>query len=324
MRNNAIAVGSISALCTAIYRSLDNYTVHNLITSPDSLTAAFAYLIVGGWTGVIAGTVFSLAFGRQLIDRDFTGIVINNPEMHKQAFISGSISAGSTLFIMLGNQIGEPSAVVALANLTVIYTILHDIMTKQATLKQLLVPSALIVSGGILAAFNGSLSVTFLGFFYVVVLSNGLDAYSNIAEAKGVLAASDSVSLFIWRFFWLAFTGTILALVVSLSRGYWDLLFQTVRGAIISLPWVITTMFFVFLGMGLKLYMKKTQAVSIVLLLTSTQLFFAYPITIFGSWIQPKIFGDVPSSPAIWLIRMAGSILIVLGIIQLGKRKVLV
>jgi hypothetical protein len=181
----------------------------------------------------------------------------------------------------------------------------------------------LIVTGGILAAFNGSLAVTFLGFFYVVVLSNGLDAYSNIVEVKGV-RASDSVSLFIWRFFWLAFTGTILALVVSLSRGYLELLFQTVRGAIIHLPWVITTMFFVFLGMGLKLYMKKTQAVSIVLLLTSTQLFFAYPITIFGSWIQPKMFGDIPSSPSIWLIRIAGSILIILGIMQLGKRKVLV
>lgn len=318
MRNDAIAVGSIAAFCTAIYRSLDNYTVHNLITSSDKLTAAFAYLIVGGWTGVITGTIFSLAVGRKLIDPDFAGIVIRNSEMHRQAFISGSISAGSTLFIMLGNQIGDPSVVIALVNLTVVYTILYDTFTKQVQFQQLFIPSALIVIGGMMAAFNGSFAVTFLGFFYVVIVSNGLDAYSGIVEVKGV-RASDSVNLYIWRFFWLAFTGTILAIFVSLIRGYLGLLSQTVQGALVHLPWVIVTMFFVFLGMGLKFYLKKTQAVSVVLLILSTQLFLAYPITIFGSWIQPGMFGNVPTPPIIWLTRIIGSILIISGIVHLRR-----
>jgi hypothetical protein len=319
MRNSAITIGSLAALCAAIYRSLDNYIVHNLVTASDSLTAAFAYLIIGSWTGVISGIVFSLVFGK-LIDSDFLGIVIKNPEMQRQSFISGSISAGGTLFILLGNQIGDPSVIIALTNLIVIYTILHDILTQQATLQQLFIPSTLIITGGMMAAFNGSLAVTLLGFFYVVVVSNGLTAYAEIVEAKGV-RASDSINLYIWRFFWLALTGTILAFTVSLGRGYLDLLWQTMQEAWVHLPWIIATMFFVFLGLVLKLYLKKTQAVSVVLLILSTQLFFAYPITIVGSWIQPGLFGDVPSSAVIWLVRFTGSIMIALGVIRFRKRK---
>ena len=316
MKNNIITIGFVSALCTAIYRSLDNYAVHNLVTAPDSLTAVFAYLILGSWTGVFVGTAFSLAFGKKLIDPDFSGIVVNNPKMQKQALISGAISAGSTLFIMLGNQIGDPSVVIALVNLTIIYTILYDVLTNQVKLNQLLIPSALIIIGGMMAAFNGSLAVTILGFIYVVILSNGLSAYSEIVETKGI-RASDSVNLFIWRFFWLAFTGTTLALVVSFNRGYLELLLKTVQSSMIHLPWIIATMIFVFFGMGLKFYLKKDQAVSIVLLIMSMQLFLSYPITIFGSWIKPGMFGDIPISPITWLVRMAGSILIIFGLSQI-------
>jgi hypothetical protein len=318
MRKNAIVIGSISSLCTAVYKSLDNYTMHNLITAPDNLTAAFAYLIIGGWTGVISMGVFSLVFGK-LIDPTFTGITINNPKMHRQALISGSISAFTTLFVMLGNQIGDPSAIVALANLTVIYTIIHDIKKKQTTLKQILIPSILVVAGGMFAAFNGSLTVTALGFFYVVILSNGLDAYTKIVETSGI-KDSDSVNLLFWRFFWLALTGTVLALFVSFFTGHLKLLYLTVQGGIIHLHWVVMTMFFVFLGMGLSFYMRKAKPLSMVLLITSTQILFTYPITILGSWIQPKIFGDIFISPMIWLIRGIGLTLIILGIIQLEKR----
>ncbi|NES98342.1 MAG: hypothetical protein F6K32_24800 [Desertifilum sp. SIO1I2] len=103
MRNDAVVIGSLAAFSTAAYRSLDNFTVHNLITAPDNLTAAFAYLIVGGWTGVTASLGFSWLLGKKLIDPEFTKLATRNPEMHLQAFISGGISAGSTLFLLLGS-----------------------------------------------------------------------------------------------------------------------------------------------------------------------------------------------------------------------------
>jgi hypothetical protein len=319
LRSNVLAVGLLAALCTAIFRGLDNFTVHNLITAPDKLTAAFAYLIIGGWTGVIAGTFFSLLLGRKLIDDKFRKIVFNNRQMHWSAFISGSISAGSTLFILLGNQLGDPSVIVALSTLTIVYTILYDLFTGQADWKYLFLPSLVTITGGMMAGFSGSLSVTAIGLFYVVVVSNGLGAFSEIIEQRGI-RASDSVNLFIWRFFWLALTGTILAIAVSLARGYLSLLIATIQQGMIYLPWVITTMFFVFVAMGLKFYLKVTQAVSVVLLILSAQIILAYPITIIGDRLQPGLFGELPNL-SIWMVRIVGAILIIVGIVQLEISK---
>jgi len=319
LRSNVLAIGLLAAFCTAISKGFDNFTVHNLITAPDKLTAAFAYLIIGGWTGVIAGTFFSLLLGRKVIDDKFRKIVFNNRQMHWSAFISGSISAVSTLFILLGNQLGDPSVIVALSTLTIVYTILYDLFTGQADWKYLFLPSVVTITGAMMAGFSGSLSVTAIGLFYVVVVSNGLGAFSEIIEQRGV-RASDSVNLFIWRFFWLAITGTILAIAVSLARGYLSLLLATIQEGMIHLPWVITNMFFVFVALGLKFYLKGTQAVSVVLLILSAQIVLAYPITIIGDQLQPGVFGELPSPP-IWGVRIVGAMLLVWGIFQLERKR---
>ena len=314
MKNSVIIIGFLAALCTAIFRALDNYVVHNLILASDSLTAVLAYLVIGSWTGLITSIIFSISFGNKLIDPDFKGIVFNNFEMHRQAFIAGSISSGRTLFLLLGNQLGDPSVLIALASLTVLYTLLYDIWKKQTTLAQTILPLVLMTIGAVASAFNGSIAITALGLFYVVIISNGLAACSEVIEQNGV-RVSDSVNFFIWRFFWLAITGTAIAIVTSLLRGYSDLLVQTIYKSFAYLPWVITLMFFVFLGVGLKLYLKKTQAVSIVLLILSVQIILGYPITLLGNLFKPGIFGNIPNDINIWAIRLIGSISIVLGIV---------
>lgn len=322
-RSNILAIGLLAAFCEAIYRALDNFTVHNLITATDKLTAAFAYLIIGGWTGFIAGTVFSLLLGKKLIDEEFRNIVFKNRQMQWSAFISGSISAFSTLFILLGNQLGDPSMIVALSNLLIVYTILYDLLTGQADWQYLFLPSVVIITGGMMAGFSGSLLVTAIGFFYVVVVSNGLNAFSEIIEQRGV-RASDSVNLFIWRFFWLALTGTILAIAVSWMRGYLSLLRATIQQGMIHLPLVITTMFFVFFALGLKFYLKKRNSLSrVLLIILSTQIILAYPITIIGNLLRPGLFGEITTDLLpiwmIWMIRIVGAILIIWGILKLER-----
>lgn len=319
MRNNAVVIGSLAAFFMAAYRSLDNFIVHNLITAPDNLTAAFAYLIVGGWTGVTASLVFSKFLGRKLIDPEFTKLAIRNPEMHLRAFISGGISAGSTLFLLLGNQLGDPSVLIALENLTVIYTLFYDTWKRQANLKQLLLPTTTAVIGGMMTAFNGSLSITALGLFYVLIMSNGLDAVSKILDQRGV-RCSDAVSFFIWRFFWLATIGTLLAIFVSVLLGYHSLLLATIEIGLTHLPWIFLTMFFTFLGIGFELFLQKTQAISVVLLIFSTQVLFAYPITFLGNALRPGAFGTLPESVIIWLVRIIGALLIIFGVSKLYRR----
>lgn len=317
-QGGVLFLGLLVALFSAVYKSMDNIVVHNYITAEDGLTAAFSYLIVGGWTGCILGFVFSILFGKRLIDKDFNSIQWKNKKMHFQAFISGGISAGSTLFLLWGNQFGDPSTLVALSTAVIVYTVAYDVATRQTKFRYIVVPMLGAMLGGALATFSGSLAVTATGFLFVLVISNGLAAVSEVAEQKGA-RASDGVNLFIWRFFWLATTGTMIAIVVSGARGYSDLLFSTVSNALNYIPFIGLTMFFVFLGIGLKMTLKKDNAVSVILLISSAQIVLAFPITIIGEWIKPGLFGGIPTNPLVWIVRFVGAGILVWSIFQLRK-----
>lgn len=308
-----LVLSLLVALCTAIYRSIDNLIVHNFITAEDALTAAFAYLMVGGWVGVVLGTIFSLFLGKRLIDPDFNRIVWNNRQMHRKAMICGSISAGSTLFILLGTQLGDPTALVALSTATLLYVAIYEAATKQINFKIIALPVVLGMAGACLAAWNGSLSVTVWGVLMVLIVSNGLGAFSEVIEKKGV-QASDGVNFFIWRFVWLAATGTILALACSFLRGTTGLLVETLDLAISAIPIILLTMTAVFFGMGLKLTLKKKNAVSLVLLVSSVQVILAFPITLVGEWISPGIFGSATVGGSIWAVRLLGAAFLIWGI----------
>jgi len=309
----------LAAVFTAVYKTMDNITVHNYIVAKDQLTQAFSYLVVGGWTGVVFGLMFSLLFGKRFIDPDFNGLVFRNRDMHWQAMIAGVISAGSTLFLLWGNQLGDPSMLIALGSGVIVFTSLYDVMSKKAKASKLFYPAMLVVVGSALAAFGGSLKVTLTGVLYVVILSNGLAALSEVVEQKGV-RASDGVNFFLWRFIWLASTGTVLAIVVSGLRGYSGMLLETVASGAKYIPFIALTMFFVFLGIGLKLVAKKSKAVSEVLIVLSIQMILGYPITVIGNRFKPGLFGEVPSQLWIWGIRLVGAILIIKAIQILRKQ----
>jgi hypothetical protein len=314
-RSNVIVMGALAALFTALYKGLDNVSVHNVFVASDRLTAAFAYLVVGSWTGAIFGLLLALLFGRLLIDPHFKTLAFHNKRMHISAFLSGGLSAVSTLFLLLGNQFGDPGALAALGSGVFIYTTIYDLWKGNATLKHL-IPIAMGIAGGSLAAFSGSLAFTFAGIFFVLVISNGITAFCEIAEQKGT-QASDPVSLFVWRFFWLALTGTLLATVVSTLRGYQGLLVATILKGLPSFWLILITMFFVFFAISLKLVLKMKNAVSLVLLILSAQIALAIPITIIGECIHPGIFGKVPHDETIWAIRLTGAVLLMWSIIIL-------
>jgi len=150
------------------------------------------------------------------------------------------------------------------------------------------------------------------------VISNGLAALSEVVEQKGT-RQSDGVNFYVWRFLWLAITGTLLAIVVSVIRGQFNLLLSTINSGLHYLPWIALTMLFVFLGIGMKLVAKKHDAVSVVLIVYSIQMVLAYPITLVGNAILPGVFGQIPMGVWIWVIRSAGAALMIWGVIRLRK-----
>lgn len=314
----------LAGLFTAGYRATDNIIVHNQILAVDKLTAASAYLIVGGWTGVVCSIVFSLLFGRRVIDPDFAGFMFRNKGMHIQAFVTGGISAFATLGILRGSQEADPSVIIAFGSLTVLMTAFYDVFKKQLALRKFWLPGIVAVLGCTLATFGGSLSATIVVVVSILLVNNPLTAASEIFEQTGT-RASDGVNFFVWRFFWLAITGTIATIAVALARGYSSMLLNTVVGAISSgstMIWIALTMLCVYLGIGLKLVAKKKEGVAVshvFILVLSTQILLGIPITIIGDRIQPEIFGVVPTEPSVWIVRLAGVALVSWGIFRLRK-----
>jgi len=317
--SSTVRLALFAAVFTAIYKVMDNITMHNFITASDSLTAVFVYLIIGAWTGLLSSLLFSVLFGKRLIDPDFVRLELNRKAFNKQAIIAGTITAGSTLFLLLGNQLGDPSVLIALGNAVIIYTLAYDAITKQVTINQIILPALLVITGSMMSSYSGSLEITLLGLLFVFVVSNGLTAVSEIVEQTGC-RASDGVNFFVWRFLWLAITGTSIALIVSFIRGYFGLLLNGLVDGVQYIPWIALTMLFVFLGIGMKLVAKKNDAVSVVLIVYSVQMILSYPITIAGNWIIPGVFGQLPTDIWIWIVRIAGTILMIWGVYRLRKQ----
>lgn len=315
----------LAGLFTAGFRATDNIILHNQIVAVDKMTAVSAYLVVGGWTGVVCGIVFSLLFGRKIVDRKFAGFVLRNRRMQIQALVSGGISAFATLGILRGSQETDPGVIIAFSSLTVLLTAFYDVFKKQLALRTFWLPAIVAVLGCALATFGGgSLSATIVVVVSILLVNNPLTAASEIFEQTGT-RASDGVNFFVWRFFWLATTGTIAVIAVALARGYSGMLLDTATGAISSgstMIWIALAMLCVFLGIGLKLAAKKEEGVAVsyvLILVLSTQILLGIPITIVGDRIQPEIFGVVPTEPSVWIVRVAGMALVGWGVFRLRK-----
>jgi hypothetical protein len=308
-RHHVVFVSLLAAVFTAAYRMMDVIILHNYIVTDDDLTSVFAYLIVGSWIGTICGVVFSYAMGKRLIDPDFNGVIWRNGRMHRCAAISGTLTSASTLFLLLGSQLGDPGVVLALGTLIIVNTAVWDWSRGQVTFKAIAIPSLLAVFGGMFAVYGGSWQTSLFAVLFIVVISNGLGTVSEIVEQQGA-RASDGVSFFIWRFVWMAITGTALAIAVCILRGKLPLLIQTIESTIGYAPIIVLTMLFVFFGISLKLTAKKNGAISVVLIVMSAQIVLGYVITFIGNSAQPGLFGQLPSDPVVWIVRIAGGLLI--------------
>lgn len=296
---------------------MDNITVHIFIINENKFITALSFLVIGAWTGVIVGFGLTHVAGR-LVDPEFRGITVSNSVMHWRAAIAGLLGAVSTMFFLWGNQYGDPSAMIALANSTLIYTAIWEVATKQLSLRRIVWPLLLVFLGSSLAAYTGSVSVTLAGVVLVAILSNGFGAAGELVEQKGV-QHSDGVNMYLWRFLWLAVGGTLLALAGSFVVGELPLLVTMIDIALRAVWWISILMIFVFFGLGFKLTLKRDNSVSVVLLATTFQVLISYPITFIGDILWPGAFGALPSDPQIWLIRCIGAAFLLIGLGQLRK-----
>jgi len=291
--------------------------------SEDAFTSVSTYLIFGAWIGTICMLFYNRLFGKW-IDGDYPGFNFGTRKVQTFALISGAIAAGSTTFCLMGNQSLDPSLVTALSNLSIIYLVGYDILRRNISFKDIVVPMALVVLGSVFASvtkISGGFEITLLGILILLVGRCGTDAVEKIVRQQGVWK-SDAVTFNFWRFLWLAVCGTIMAVVIAIVRGSLEKLVTLLRViALPALPWVLLTMSFVFFFSTLLQKGLKTGAVSKVTMVVNFQIVLGIPLTLFANYLWPGVFGEIPSDLSVWIIRLVGSVLVVLGVIQLRNKK---
>ena len=325
---SAFALTIVSGFAFAATTATDNYVVKNkIVIEENPMLAVFTFLLLGAWIGLIVQYFSSNLLGTG-IDNDFKKIRIYPFKYQKEAAISGGLSAVATIFALWGGQIADPSVVIVLMNIVMVYLVFYDvIVAKTLLLKSIIIPALLIILGSILASMK-DLSFSFEGFglaLVVLLLGRGLSSSaSKVLDQKGVRKENegelifDPVNYAFLRFFWLAVFGTLLAFGWSLiTHNTISLILALKIFFPIALPAIIFLMFFVTIANATEAAARKVAETSVVSLLVTFQVVVIIPITLIGDLVQKDIFGSLPTNPWVWGFRIAGMLLVIFGVRRL-------
>lgn len=312
----------IAAVLVAIYTVNDAHILHNIIVSTDQFTVVVAYLTVGGWFGLLINWGLCHTPAGKLVDPTFQKIKGIGSKAQLSAFLAGTIGAGSTLFMLWGSQLYDPSVILPLSNVTILFVVIWEVITGKVRFSEIVWPAILVISGAFMASVSVSAGfyISVAGLIILLFCKNIISAVGEILEQTGVLA-SNATSFNFWRFFWLTISGTIIAVVVSLFRGMFDVYLTTLTSMLPALPWILLTMVLVFFGAGLKNVSKKHTTVAAVTMIMTLPIVLGAPLTILVNRLWPDTFKEAPVQPIDWLIRFVGAVLILWGISKLPKQK---
>lgn len=323
-----------SALAATVYKANDVYVTHRFFSDPSNeLMVALTYLIIGGWIGLISNIVFSKFFGKKL-DTRFNWFTPASGRVQIYAFGAGTLSAVSTFFMLWGSSLYDPSLVIPLGSLSIVFLVFYDLYRREVSVSEILWPMTLIILGSVaISVYKVSASlpqITFKAIVLLLIFRGLFDAISSIFSRNGVgiqgsSESTDAINFAFWRFLWLVVAGTILAVIFLIGIGKFATFIEILETQFFAaLPFVLLTMFFVFFGNALSTYAYslKEGAVSRVSMLLNIQLVLGVPATLLITRLDPSVLGNLSTDFFFWLLKVTGSILIFGGVyLLIGKRQ---
>jgi drug/metabolite transporter (DMT)-like permease len=287
----------LAGVAQAFVRVGDKVVMQHHIQSNDVILKSSAYIIVGAWIGVIIGFLIFAPFLGKHLDRKYTGILLQNKSMHTSALGSGFLAAVGTFLGFLAIDQISPGVTAAMLSITVFWTIVFDRRKGQLLSQKFLGIAFLGVAGLILILISSSPIKTgalVLAMYFAITF---IYAGSEMFEQNGA-RASDAVNFHLWRMFYLASFGTILAIMFSLYRKNLSQLLDLIQNMIFGWGgfWALLVMFFAFLGFSLYFEIKARvgQAVSPAFLVQlQVMIVLSTLITFVGDYFSPNIFGEL-------------------------------
>ena len=113
----------LAVLLTVAYKIGDGYVMGHLIVSSDKLVSTLVYLTLGSLTGLTINFVLCQTPLGRLVDKSFKSISGMSKRAHVTAITSGIFSAVATGIYLWSLRTLDPSLVIPLTSLTVLYII---------------------------------------------------------------------------------------------------------------------------------------------------------------------------------------------------------
>lgn len=329
----SIALGS--AVFATVMNIIDSVINQNFAISKDKLTAASAYLLIGGWFGVVVCLVLGklLGFVAKLMNvpREVKPEKVGGMSIKNLAILAGVFSAFATLVTLWGYQLNDLGVMSAVTNAFLIVIVLVEWRSGKVTLKSLLLPSLLTIVSICLIAYSTSwrtntstLVAEAPELLFILVSASLLIAGDKIASKKAV-DYSSSVNVQIIRFTTLAITATVLTLGWALLRGQWSEL-MTACGHILGSPavYVLLTLLFVavFLSQVLDLQARKIHKnVSEVVVVQSLNVGLGFMASLLINQVHTGLVGPVPTDTETLVVRIIGVAGLMLALVLLPMKK---
>jgi len=325
-RQSGVFLALLAALFTAFIFTIDTQVMTNVIKHDQRLIAVLVYLTLGSWIGVVFNYIYNHLFARHL-DPTFTRERVFSGKSGLYVMAAGvSAGLGTFSYLFVAGK-GDPSVLIALSTLSVVYLALYDgVKTRGTKLLKGTLAALMCVTGVALVSYTGTLNGTaqtipLTDILLVAVAFSGFDTVAMICMGKLAEAKEDMVSAAFWRFFWLSVTATVLSPIVASSYGYFSE-YARLMGLVFwkAFPWVLLLMFFAYGGNVLTALAQKFEKASTVKVVKNTQSLLAVPLTLLFAWLLPDMF-DVPAWGPVWVWRMLGGTLIMLAIWLVPKKK---
>jgi len=313
----------LAVVLTVLYKLGDGYVVGHLIHSQDKLISTLVYLTIGATTGLVINFLMcKIPVLGKTIDPGFRGTVGGmSSKAHFKAMVSGVFSAIATGIYLWSFRTLDPSIVVPLTSLSVLYIAVFEAFRGKIKFGSVLPSIGLVFAGVAIASFNETVNWTVTGETLLIVLLvyNLMNAASELASKSGV-DASDAISYGFWRFFWLTASAIAIAFGTSLALGVFSQFVQLLFSSLSAIPFISLVMVVVFFAngwanRGLALSNATTKNLAMM-----SQVIFSVFATAVVAVLWPSVFPAAPVTVMQWVLRLVGAILLMSGVFRLVRR----
>jgi len=354
----------LAAIFYALTTINDNYVMNNAVNHEDSWIATSAYLVICGWLITLGTLIFNCLVAlkeritkqvssnpdkssKKKPNEKYLGFELGTSRMQIYTIFAGMFAAFNMVFLLEAYQNLDPSLVLALTVVGIVYLIIYDLLRRENR-KEILnkfvgISAFLIIIGALITCLvniSGEITLDPLAIIYVVFLANIFWAFDNVVRYRykgdSIQKNSkipnknsrepDKKTFIFWRAFWLSALGTIFISVLALWRGNFVELWSFIANIWTNVaPLALRTVILVYafqlpyqqaLDMG-------TEKISKITMRLMLQIIFGVIISgIIVYLFDPLAFGkQFPIDPTTWTFRFIGMSVLIIGIVLTRKHR---